>query len=144
MSKTTTIKKAEVKPSWVVIDASNIRLGRLASFVAKRLQGKHQSRYVSYIDTGDHVVVINSTKVDIHPSKLDRKRYWRHSGYPGGLKMLTLKEMLERKPNEVIRKAIWGMMPKTKLGRAMIGKLYIYEDEEHNHTAQKPKLIKLN
>lgn len=136
-------KNIQTNKEWLLVDALGVRLGGLATFVATRLQGKTKVTYVPNVDSGDFVIVINSEKVDVHPSKLQKKRYFRHSGYPGGLSSITLDDLLKTNPKEVIRHAVWGMMPKTKLGRAMMKKLYIYKDANHKHTAQKPKLVKV-
>lgn len=143
MNKTTVTKKDHIKREWFLIDATGIRLGKLASFISKLLQGKNKALYASNIDCGDYVIVINSKSVDVHPKRYENKIYWRHSGYPGGLKRMTLGEMMKRKPNNVIKKAIRGMMPKSKLGRVMFKKLYVYEDEKHKQESCKPKLIKI-
>ncbi len=127
---------------WFLIDASNYRLGRIATLISKLLQGKNKASYKPNVDCGDNVVVVNSKLIKVFPKKLKGKLYFRHSGYPGGLKCKTLKEMLVEKPNEVIKKAVWGMMPKTKLGRRMMKKLHIYEDNNHKHKAQKLEEIK--
>lgn len=141
MTKTSIVKKEEVKNDWYLVDATGVRLGRLTSTIAKILQGKNKASYSPCIDCGDQVIVINSKDIDFHPSRKEGKIYWRHSGYPGGLRKISLGELIKKDPNEVIKKAVWGMMPKTKLGRVMMRKLYIYEGKDHKHEAQKPKLI---
>lgn len=143
MVKTTTIKKDEIQRDWHLVDASGIRLGKLATAIAKILQGKNKARFCRHLDCGDHVVVINSKNIDFHPTRLRNKIYWRHSGHPKGLKRMSLEEMLKNKPNEVIKKAVWGMMPKNKLGRSMIKKLHVFEEENHLYDAQKPKLMEI-
>jgi len=143
-NKTTWIKKnADDDKNWYLIDATGIRLGKLASSVTKILQGKNKATYVPNKDLGDYVIIVNSKNIDVHPRKLDDKLYIHHSGYPGGLKTKKLKDLLEDDPNKVIEKAISGMMPKSKLGKIMMKKLFIYKDETHKHEAQKPKLFKI-
>lgn len=144
MKKTSSIKKEDIKPEWFLVDASGVRLGRLASFVARILQGKTKAKYAPHVDCGDYVIVINSKNIDVHKSRLKRKIYRRHTGYPGGLKSMTFEELFAKNPKQIIQKAVWGMMPKTKLGKAMMRKFIIYEDEKHEHSAQKPKLLKVN
>lgn len=141
MRKFGKIKRKNDQKRWFLVDAKSARIGRIATIVSKLLQGKHKVNYMPNIDMGDYVIVINAKKVDIYPKRLKRKLYTRHSGFPGGLKQETLQSLLQRKPTEVIRKAVLGMLPKTKLGRAMIKKLFIYEDEKHLHDAQKPILV---
>ncbi len=143
MMKTSIVKPKNVKRTWYLIDATGVRLGKLASFVSKLLQGKNKVYYTSNVDCGDYVIVINSKDIDYFPKRAERKIYWRHSGYPGGLKKMTLGEMMKRKPNEVIKKAIVGMMPKTKLSKSMIKKLYIYSGCDYKQKSCKPKLIKI-
>lgn len=137
-------KKQKDQKSWYLIDARSVRLGRVATFASKILQGKHRVDYLPNIDTGDYVIVINAKKVDIYPKRMKRKLYQWHSGYPGGFKEETLESLIRRKPTEVIRKAVAGMLPKTKLGKNMIKKLFVYEDEHHAHDAQKPNLVEMN
>ena len=144
MQKTTTVKKEDVKKDWVLIDAKGIRLGSLSSEAAKYLLGKYKAEYLPNVDCGDYVVVINSELIDVFPKKLKKKIYWKHSGYPGGLKSYTLEEMLKRSPSEVVKKSIKGMLPKNKLGRKIYKNLYVYDKENHKHEAQKPKLVKIN
>jgi large subunit ribosomal protein L13 len=137
--KTYSAKTGEITREWYVVDADGQTLGRLATQIADRLRGKGKPQFTPHIDTGDFVVVINAEKVAVTGNKLDDKRYYRHSGYPGGLRTRTLREQLERRPNEVLRKAVWGMLPHTKLGRRQITKLKIYTGPSHPHTAQEPK-----
>lgn len=137
------MKKKDIERKWYLVDATGVRLGRLASFIAKILQGKNSPKYSPNVDCGDYVIVMNSRKIDVNPKKPSRKLYWKHTGYIGGIKSVTLAEMLKNKPNDVIKKAIRGMIPKTKLGKVMLKKLFVYEDEEHKHEAQKPKLIEI-
>jgi large subunit ribosomal protein L13 len=143
MSLTRNKNNKEMK-EWFLIDAKGIRLGKLATKVAQILQGKHKSGYIPNADKGDNVIVVNSKLIDVHERKLENKIYFWHSNYPGGLKSISLKDLLDKKPNDVIKKAIVGMMPKNKLSDKMIKKLFIYEDEHHKHEAQKPKLISID
>lgn len=142
--KTRSIKKNEINPEWVLIDLAGVRLGQAATKISSYLIGKHKVNRVDYLPSGDKVIVINSDKVDFHPSKSLKKKYYRHSGYMGGLKENNLKEMMEKDSRQVIRKAVWGMLPKTKIGRKLLTNLKIYKSEEYVETAQKPKEIKLN
>ncbi|MDD3647362.1 MAG: 50S ribosomal protein L13 [Candidatus Dojkabacteria bacterium] len=142
MKKTTTVTKEEKK--WYLIDATGIRLGILATTIARLLIGKDKAKYSQNIDSGDNVIVINTKKVGIHPKKIDGKIYWRHSGYPGGIKQKTFGEMIKSDSNKVIEYAVKGMLPRTRLANEMLKKLYTYVDERHQHEAQKPKLIELN
>lgn len=128
---TNTLKASEIKRSWHQIDASSQILGRMATEAAKILMGKHKQNYVPYLDNGDFVVVTNATKVKVTGKKAAQKKYVRHSGYPGGLKVETFNTLISRKPEEVIRHAVKGMLPKTKLGKQMIKKLYVYSSSEH-------------
>ncbi|SHM85064.1 LSU ribosomal protein L13P [Caldanaerovirga acetigignens] len=132
-------KKGEIKREWYVIDAAGKPLGRLAAQVAKILKGKHKPIYTPHVDTGDHVIVVNAEKVILTGKKLDKKIYYRHSLYPGGLKAETYRHFLQRAPEKVIYKAVWGMLPHNSLGRKMIKKLRVYRGPEHPHQAQQPK-----
>lgn len=125
--------------TWHVVDAEGKTLGRLATRIADVLRGKHKPVYTPHCDTGDFVVVVNAEKIMVTGSKLDSKIYYRHSGYPGGLKQRTLREQLERRPTEVIRKAVKGMLPKNKLASVQIRKLKVYAGPEHPHAAQAPR-----
>lgn len=136
-------KKEEVTRNWYEIDAEGKVLGKIAAEVAVRLMGKHKPSYTPHVDGGDFVIVTNADKFAVTGNKMLDKKYYRHSGYPGGLKVRTLEEMLEKKPTEVIRKAVERMLPKNKLGSQMIGRLKIYVGNEHNHNAQKPEKIEL-
>lgn len=138
MKKTSTVKKQEVKRNWYIVDAKGVRLGKLASFIAKLLQGKNKPEYSPNVNCGDNVIIINSKLVDVHPSKLESKLYRRHSGYPGGFREMTLGEMLKKDSNEVLRKAVCGMLPKTRLGKRMLEQLHVSNDEAHKFAAQKP------
>ena len=136
-------KKEEVTWNWYEIDAEGKILGKVAAEIAVRLMGKHKPSYTPHVDGGDFVIVTNADKFAVTGNKMLNKKYYRHSGYPGGLKVRNLKEMLEKKPTEVIRKAVERMLPKNKLGSQMIGRLKIYTGTEHAHVAQKPERIEL-
>jgi large subunit ribosomal protein L13 len=125
--------------NWLVVDASGKTLGRLATQIAHTLRGKRKPEYTPHIDVGDFVIVVNAEKVAVTGRKLEQKRYYRHSGYPGGIRSRTLSEMLDRRPEEVIRKAVRGMLPRTRLGRAQLTKLKVYAGPDHPHEAQKPQ-----
>lgn len=131
-------KGLEQRRQWHVVDANGLTVGRLASEVARILMGKHKPTYTPFLDTGDHVIVINASKVVFKGDKLDAKFYRRHSGWPGGLKEISARDLLARNPTRLVELAIKGMLPKTKLGRAMSGKLKVYAGAEHPHGAQKP------
>jgi len=137
--KTYSTKPSDVTREWYVVDAEGKTLGRLASEIAKILRGKGKPLYAPNLDTGDYVIVVNAEKIHVTGRKLDQKMYYRHSGYPGGLKSITLREQLKRHPTRVIRSAVWGMLPHNRLGRAMIRKLKVYAGESHPHQAQQPK-----
>ncbi len=143
-SQTPMLKKEEVKRNWFVIDAKGKVLGRLASLIAYRLQGKHRPDFTPHVDAGDFIVVINAEHVRLTGKKLDQKIYWRHSGYMGGLKLTPAKKMLNTKPEEVLRLAVKRMLPKNRLGRKMLKKLKIYRGPEHPHTAQNPKPLEID
>lgn len=132
-------KKEKITRKWWLVNAEGKTLGRLATEIAILLRGKRKVEYCDHLDCGDFVVVINAEKVRVTGKKLDQKKYYSHSGYPGGLKEKTLKEMLARKPEEVIRKAVWGMIPKNRLGRKIYKKLKVYRGPEHPHQAQQPQ-----
>lgn len=136
--RTYTPTPADVQRQWYVIDATDVVLGRLASQVAQLLRGKHKPIYAPHIDTGDFVVIVNADKVAMSPGKAERKRAYRHSGYPGGLRSLTYAELLARNPERAVEKAIKGMLPKNSLGRKMFGKVKVYAGPDHPHQAQKP------
>lgn len=137
--KTKSAKKSEVQRNWYVLDADGEVLGRVASRIADVLRGKHKPSFTPHVDTGDYVVVINSEKIRLTGAKWDQKEYQRYSGYPGGQKSRTAKEMLEKKPTDIIEKAVRGMIPKNRLGRQVIKKLYVYTGSDHPHQAQKPE-----
>lgn len=139
--KTFSAKPADVKNDWFVIDADGCVLGRLASFVATRLKGKHKPIYTPHIDTGDHVVVVNAAKVALTGNKWDAKKYYRHSGYMGGIKSITAKDLLQKRPTDLVVNAVRGMLPKNRLGRQILKKLKVYPGPEHPHTAQQPEKI---
>ncbi|MDP8911376.1 MAG: 50S ribosomal protein L13 [Actinomycetota bacterium] len=133
----------EVERKWYVVDADGRNLGRLATQIAVTLRGKNKPQYTPHVDTGDFVVVVNAEKVAVTGNKLEQKLYHRHSGYPGGLRSRTLRQQLDRQPAEVLRKAVKGMLPRNRLGRAQLGKLKIYAGPEHPHQAQAPKPLPL-
>ncbi len=128
---------------WYVVDAEGKNLGRLATRIADALRGKRKPEYTPHIDTGDFVVVVNAEKITVTGDKREQKRYYRHSGYPGGIRSRTLGEMLERRPEEVIRRAVKGMMPRNRLGRAQLRKLKVYAGPDHPHAAQQPKPLEI-
>ncbi|MBT3144110.1 50S ribosomal protein L13 [Neptunomonas phycophila] len=136
-------KPAEVKRDWYVIDAEGKTLGRMATEIARRLRGKHKPEYTPHVDTGDYIVVINAEKVNVTGNKRKDKMYYRHSGYPGGLKQANFEIMINSKPAEVIELAVKGMLPKGPLGRAMYTKLKVYAGNEHPHAAQQPQELKI-
>ncbi|MBE7092489.1 MAG: 50S ribosomal protein L13 [Clostridiales bacterium] len=136
-------KPADIERKWYVIDANGQTLGRLATQVAMILRGKHKPIYTPHVDCGDHVIVINAGKVVLTGKKLEQKKYYRYSGYVGGLKETSAKDMLEKKPELMVYEAIKGMMPKNSLGREMLTKLRVYKDAEHAHAAQKPEVYTL-
>ncbi len=141
--KTYTVRKGDIKREWYVVDARGKTLGRLASEIAKILRGKHKPIYVPHLDCGDHVIVVNAEKVWVTGKKLDQKFYHRHSGYPGGLKSISLRDQLQKHPTRVLEAAVRGMLPKNRLGRAMIKKLKVYAGSSHPHQAQQPKVLEL-
>jgi len=141
--KTYDAKKGEVEQSWYVVDAESKVLGRLATRVADVLRGKHKPIYTPYVDTGDFVVIINAEKIHLTGTKMDNKKYYRHSGYPGGLKITTPAELLRKKPEAIIMNAVKGMLPKTKLGRQQFKKLKVYAGKDHPHQAQQPSELKV-
>ncbi|SMO77886.1 LSU ribosomal protein L13P [Balnearium lithotrophicum] len=141
--KTFMQRKEDVQRDWYVVDATGKTLGRLASEIAKILMGKHKPTYTPHVDGGDFVVVVNAEKVFVTGKKLDKKVYYWHTGYPGGLKQATLKELLQKKPEEVIRLAVRGMLPKNKLRDRRMKRLKVYAGPEHPHKAQNPKPLEL-
>lgn len=142
--KTVSANKATVTKEWVLLDATDQVLGRLAVKAATLLRGKHKPNYTPHVDCGDNVIIINADKVRLTGNKLDEKTYVRHSGYPGGQRSETAKELLKRKPLALVEQAIKGMLPKTRLGSELFRNLYVYQGPEHPHQAQQPKLINLN
>jgi large subunit ribosomal protein L13 len=141
--KTYTAKPGEITREWYLVDAEGQTLGRLATRIADTLRGKNKPQYTPHVDTGDFVIVVNAEKVAVTGQKLDQKRYYRHSGYPGGLRSRSLREQLERRPTEVIRTAVKGMLPKNRLAARQLTKLKIYAGPEHPHEAQSPKPLRL-
>ena len=141
--KTISANAANVDKQWVLIDATDAVLGRLASQVAKILRGKNKPSFTPHVDCGDNVVIINAEKVKLTGNKLSDKQYVRHSGYPGGVRVTTPAEYLKKKPEFIIEKAVKGMLPKGPLGYAMIKKLKVYADETHPHSAQQPKPLEI-
>ena len=137
--KTYSAKPGEITREWYLVDAEGKTLGRLATQIADTLRGKRKPVFTPHTDTGDFVVVVNAEKIHVTGNKLDQKRYYRHSGYPGGLKSRTLREQLDRRPTEVLRVAVKGMLPKNRLARQQITKLKIYAGPEHPHGPQSPK-----
>ncbi len=141
--KTYNAKPGEIERRWLVVDADGQTLGRLATRIADALRGKGKPQYTPHVDTGDFVVVVNAEKIAVTGKKLDDKIYYRHSGYPGGLKQRTLREQLERRPTEVIRMAVKGMLPKNKLAARQLTKLKVYAGPEHPHEAQAPQPLEV-
>tara|TARA_Y100000768_G_C23964955_1_gene677378 strand:+ start:705 stop:1157 length:453 start_codon:yes stop_codon:yes gene_type:complete len=141
--KTKSLKKEEAKKDWFLVDATNETLGRLSSKVAKILRGKHKPSFTPHVDCGDYVVVINAEKIKLTGNKFEKKEYISHTGYPGGQRIKTAKQIFEKNPTILIEKAIKGMLPKNKLGSTIFSNLKVYNDDVHNHTAQNPKLINL-
>ena len=137
-------KKEEVVRNWYVVDATGISLGRLAAKVANVLHGKHKPTYTPHVDCGDFVVVVNASKVNLTGNKLNDKIYYNHSGYTGGLRERTAREMVEKYPVEMVERAVKGMLPKTRLGRQMYKKLFVYAGENHQQAAQKPVELKVD
>ena len=141
--KTFTEKNEEIQREWYVVDAEGQTLGRLASRIAPILKGKHKPTYTPHLDCGDFVIIVNAEKVRVTGRKLDQKLYYHHSGYPGGLKSISLRDQLDRYPERVLEAAVWGMLPKNKLGRRMVKKLKVYAGDSHPHQAQQPKPLEL-
>jgi large subunit ribosomal protein L13 len=138
----TYVPKGQVEREWLLVDAEGQNLGRLATKIAQLLIGKHRPDYTPGVLMGANVVVINAEKVDVYPTRLDSKVYYHHSGYPGGIKEITLRRQFEKFPERVIEKAVWGMIPKNKLGRRIYKNLHVYAGTEHPHYAQQPELVK--
>jgi large subunit ribosomal protein L13 len=141
--KTYVATPAERQRDWYVVDAEGQTLGRLATRIADTLRGKLKPEYTPHVDTGDFVVVVNAEKIHVTGKKLEQKRYWRHTGYPGGIKSRSLAEMLDRRPEEVLRKAVKGMLPRNRLARRQLTKLKVYAGPDHPHAAQKPQPMEI-
>ncbi|MCI8804870.1 MAG: 50S ribosomal protein L13 [Clostridiales bacterium] len=141
MRTTYIAKTAEIERKWFVVDATDLTLGRLASEVAAVLRGKHKPIYTPFLDTGDNVIIVNADKIKVTGKKLDQKLYRKHSAYVGGFKETTLREMMNKKPEDVIKHAVKGMLPKNSLGRNMFKKLFVYSGSEHKHQAQNPEVL---
>jgi large subunit ribosomal protein L13 len=141
--KTYVANPTDRQRDWLVVDATGLTLGRLATRIAVALRGKHKPEYTPHVDTGDFVIVVNAEKISVTGNKLADKKYYRHSGYPGGLKVRTLAEQLERRPEEVIRKAVKGMLPRNRLARKQLTKLKVYAGPDHPHVAQKPQTMEI-
>jgi large subunit ribosomal protein L13 len=142
--KTWTAKPREIERRWYVVDAEGKTLGRLSTAIADTLRGKRKPEFTPHVDTGDFVIVVNADKIGVTGKKLDDKVYYRHSGYPGGLRSRTLREELHRRPTEVLRHSVKGMLPRNRLGRAQLRKLKIYAGPEHPHAAQSPEPMEVN
>jgi large subunit ribosomal protein L13 len=142
--KTYVATPADRERNWLVVDAAGKTLGRLATQVADQLRGKRKPEYTPHVDVGDFVIVINAEKIAVTGNKRAAKRYYRHSGYPGGLRSRTLQDMLERRPEEVIRRAVRGMMPRNRLARKQLTKLKVYAGPDHPHAAQKPQPLEID
>ena len=140
--KTYVARPSTIKREWFVVDAEGQTLGRIATEIASRLRGKHKPEYTPFMDTGDYVIVINAAKVKVTGNKFLDKKYYHHTGYPGGIKEASFQELIHRKPEVVIEHAVRGMLPKGPLGRAMFRKLRVYAGESHNHSAQQPQDLK--
>ncbi len=136
-------KSGVVEQNWLVIDAENMVLGRLAAKVAHLLRGKHKPVYTQHVDTGDFIVIVNAEKIKVTGKKLTDKIYYRHTGFPGGIKSIALSDLMDKKPTKAIEIAVKGMLPRTKLGRQMLKKLKVYHDNNHPHAAQKPTKLEL-
>ena len=143
MSKSYMANAQTIERKWFVVDATDLVLGRVSTEVASLLKGKHKPTYTPHVDCGDYVIIVNAEKVALTGNKLDDKLYYRHSGYPGGLKSRTAKRMLELQPQKVLEKSIRGMLPKNRVGEDMYRKLYVYVGSEHPHQAQKPEVYTL-
>ena len=141
--KTRSLKAAEIQKEWYIADAKGKTLGRFASEIAKVLRGKHKPEYTPHVDTGDYIVIVNAAKVAVTGNKYNDKMYHHHTGYVGNLKSVPFKELLAKKPEEVIQKAVKGMLPKGPLGREMARKMKVFAGEEHSHAAQQPQLLEI-
>ena len=141
--KTFSAKHDEVERHWYLVDATNKTLGRLSTEIANRLRGKHKPIYTPHVDTGDYIVVVNASKIRVTGNKMQDKIYYKHTGYIGNMKSMNLETMLEKNPERVIMKSVKGMLPKNKLGNAMLKKLRVFAGPEHNHSSQKPEVLEL-
>lgn len=141
--KTEFAKKETVERKWYVFDAQDQVLGRVAVEVARRLRGKHKPNFSPHVDTGDYIIIVNADKIRLTGKKLDNKIYYRHTGYPGGIRSITARQLLQRKPEQLLEKAVKGMLPKNRLGRRMYQKLKVYAGAEHPHAAQQPEVLTL-
>ncbi len=141
--KTVSIRAQDVEHSWLVVDAQDKILGRLATEIARRLRGKHKPEYTPHVDTGDFIIVINAEKVRVTGNKTSDKIYYRHSGYPGGIKAISFEHLRDSHPERIIERAVKGMLPRNPLGRAMFRKLKVYAGPEHPHSAQQPQTLEL-
>ncbi len=141
--KTVSMRAEDVRRSWFVVDAEDKTLGRLATEIATRLRGKHKPEYTPHVDTGDYVIVVNAEKIRVTGAKTSDKMYYRHSGYPGGIKSRSFEQMRDSHPERIIEKAVKGMMPRNPLGRAMLKKLKVYAGGEHPHSAQQPEPLEI-
>ena len=141
--KTISAKPETVKRDWYIVDATDKTLGRLSTEIARRLRGKHKTEFTPHVDTGDYIVVVNAGKVRVTGNKAQNKMYYRHTGFPGGLKEMSFQKLIDRKPESVIELAVKGMLPRNPLGRAMLRKLKVYSAAEHPHAAQQPIELKL-
>ncbi len=141
--KTFSAKHDEVERHWYLVDATNKTLGRLSTEIASRLRGKHKPIYTPHVDTGDYIVVVNASKIRVTGNKMTDKIYYKHTGYIGNMKSMNLETMLEKNPERVIMKSVKGMLPKNKLGNAMLKKLRVFAGSEHNHISQKPEVLEL-
>ena len=139
--KTQSFKQSDIQQSWILVDAKDKTLGRLASALASRLRGKHRPEFTPNADLGDYIVVINANKINVTGDKLNQKKYFKHSGYPGGIKSKSLDNVIKNSPEDAIRMAVKGMLPKNKLGKKMLTKLKIYKDNDHPHQAQNPNTL---
>lgn len=141
--KTYSANPQTVERDWFIVDAKDVILGRLATEIARRLRGKHKPEFTPHVDTGDYIVVINAEKIAVTGNKMQDKIYYHHTGYPGGIKSVNLRKLLETHPTRVIESAVKGMLPKNKLGRSMMKKLKIYAGADHNHQAQQPQVLSI-
>jgi len=141
--KTQSIRPQDVRRDWLVVDAADRTLGRLATEIASRLRGKHKPEYTPHVDTGDYIIVVNADKVRVTGKKTTDKMYYRHSGYPGGIKSISFEHLQQKHPEQIIEKAVKGMLPRNPLGRAMLRKLKVYAGGEHPHSAQQPETLEI-